>query len=303
VAPDVVRRPPPIGRPITGVRAYVLGARLEPVPLACPGEVCLTGAGLARGYLGRPDATAEQFVPDPRGEPGGRLYRTGDLGRFLPDGSIEFLGRADAQVKIRGFRIEPGEIEAVLRGQPGVAEAVVEARTGPGGEARLVAWVAGPAERRPGDGELREAIRRALPAYMIPDLFVLLDGMPLSPNGKVDRHALSAPDWRRTGTGARVAPRSQVERMLAAIWAELLEIDEVGVFDNFFELGGHSLKAGRLVRRIQDTFGVEVPLRSLFEAPTVASLSVEIARQLVRRADPKALTRALNEVKSMGGTV
>ena len=239
--------------------------------------------GLARGYHHRPELTAERFVPHPFSEEAGaRLYRTGDLARYDADGNIHFLGRIDHQVKIRGYRIEPGEIEAALEEHPAVRQAVVLAREDRPGENRLVAYVV----RKPGQSatvrELRDFIKQRLPDYMVPASFVFLDRLPLTPNGKVDRKALPAPEPGRSGLERGfVAPRTPIEEVLASIWAEVLKRDGVGVQDNFFELGGHSLLATRMMSRVREAFQVEVPLRSLFEAPTVAGLAeaIEVLRQ------------------------
>jgi acyl carrier protein len=226
------------------------------------------GSGVARGYLGRPALTAQKFVPDAFGaEPGARLYRTGDLGRWLPDGTIEFLGRVDTQVKVRGYRIEPGEIEARLLEREGVSEAVVVAHEDEAGNRRLVAYVVGDAEA----GMLREHLRRELPEYMVPAAFVPLERLPLTPTGKLDRRALPAPE--AAATDRYVAPRTPAEEALAAIWADVLRLERVGVEESFFELGGHSLLATRVVSQVRAVFDIELPLRALFEGPTVAELA------------------------------
>ena len=260
---------PPIGRPVANARAYVLDAWGEAAPVGVPGELWVGGAGVSRGYLGRPGLTAERFVPDPFGAAGGRLYRTGDRVRWLASGELEFLGRIDAQVKIRGFRIEPGEVEAVLAGHPGVGEAVVVVREDVPGRLRLVGYVV-PAE---GAGlepaGLRAHLAARLPEHMVPGAFVVLERVPLTANGKVDRRALPAPE--APGEAEYEAPRTAAEEVLAGIWAAVLGIDRVGVRDNFFELGGHSLLGTQVVSRARQAFGVEVPLRALFEAPTVAA--------------------------------
>ena len=274
--------PVPIGRPVSGTRVYVLDAALRPVPAGVPGELYAGGHGVARGYLGRPGMTAERFVPDPFGaEPGARLYRTGDRARWRADGTVEFLGRVDAQVKIRGFRIEPGEIEAALRRHPSVAECAVVvrqdgARDDVPGEKRLVAYVVGDADA----DALRGHLRASLPDYMVPAAFVALDALPLNANGKVDRRALPAPDF--SAADAFVAPRTPVEEVLAGIWAQVLGRDRVGAADNFFAIGGHSLLATRVVSRVREVFGVEVPLRAVFECPTVARLAERV--EALRRA-------------------
>jgi len=281
-------RPLPIGRPLPDVSIHILDVRLEPVPAGKAGEICIGGAGLARGYLDRPDLTAERFIPDPGSRiPGARLYRTGDRGRRLPGGDIEFLGRVDDQVKVRGFRIEPGEVEAALHRHPRVRQAVVVARED-GGNRRLVAYVvpaAAPA-RAPAAAasaaDLREFLSQRLPAFMIPSAFVTLDALPLTPSGKVDKGALPAPDLARLGLSTEyVAPRTPAEQVLAELLAELLALDHVGVEDDFFELGGHSLLAMQVISRIHETLGVDLPLRAAFEVRTVAALAaaVEMAGQ------------------------
>jgi amino acid adenylation domain-containing protein/non-ribosomal peptide synthase protein (TIGR01720 family) len=262
-----------IGRPLPGTRAYVLDARLQPVPGGVPGELFLAGAGGARGYLGRPDLTAERFLPDPFGtEPGGRLYRTGDLVRWLASGELEHLGRLDHQVKVRGFRIELGEIEAVLLSLAGVREAVVVARwDGSDRSQRLVAYLVGDIAA----DELRDHLRERLPDYMVPSALVILPALPLTPNGKVDRKALPAPEWQRVEGGYQ-APRTPVEEVLAGIWAEVLGLERVGAADHFFDLGGHSLLATRVTSRLRAALGVEVPLQDLFAAPRLADFAARV---------------------------
>ncbi|MET0395626.1 MAG: amino acid adenylation domain-containing protein, partial [Longimicrobiaceae bacterium] len=279
---DPARRPD-IGGPVANVRAYVLDAGLEPLPVGAAGELYVGGAGVARGYLGRPGLTAERFVPDPfGGAPGARLYRTGDRARRLADGRLDFIGRMDHQVKVRGFRIEPGEIEARLAEDPAVREAVVLAREDPAfgmpGEKRLVAYVVGEARAE----ALRARLRQSLPEHMVPAAFVFLERLPLTPNGKLDRRALPAPELA-SAEDRYVAPRTPVEDVLAGIWAETLRLERVGVEDGFFELGGHSLLATRVVSRVRDLFGVELPLRALFEGPTVAELAGRVEE--IRRAE------------------
>jgi amino acid adenylation domain-containing protein len=272
-----------IGRPIANTQIHILNSFLHPVPIGVQGELHIGGAGVARGYLNRPELTAEKFIPDPfSAAPGARLYKTGDLARYRPDGNIEFLGRADHQVKIRGFRIELGEIEAALGQHPAVREAVVLAREDAAGEKRLVSYVVADREPLPTTTDLRNFLKEKLPEYMVPAVFVLLDALPLMPNGKVDRWALPAPDRSRPELDkAFVAPRTPTEELLAEIWAQLLDIERVGIHDNFFDLGGHSLLATQLVSRMREAFQVEIPLRRLFEVPTVAGLaeSIEAARQ------------------------
>ncbi|HEX8274758.1 MAG TPA: amino acid adenylation domain-containing protein [Longimicrobiaceae bacterium] len=267
---------PDLGTAIDGARAYVLDRWLHPAPPGVPGELFVGGAGVARGYLGRPELTAERFLPDPfAGAAGARMYRTGDRARRRPEGTLEFLGRADFQVKIRGFRVEPGEVEAVLAGAPGVREAAVAVRRGAGGEARLAGWVV---PREGGDAApaaLRAWLRERLPEHMVPSSLTVLESFPLTPNGKLDRAALPAPEGEADDR-AWTAPRTPTEEVLAGIWAEVLDVDRVGAHAGFFDLGGHSLLATRVTSRVREAFGVELPLRALFEAPTVAALAARV---------------------------
>ena len=308
---------PPIGRPIANTQVYILDSHLQPVPVGVPGELYVGGIGLARGYLDRPELTSERFISLPptllpeatslsspaeaqgdvpynavrntgsamrntqhatRNTPSApRLYRTGDLVRYLPDGSIEFLGRIDDQIKIRGFRVELGEIEAVLREHPAVNEAVVVAREETPGDKRLVAYIVPRAGAQPDAPTLRSFLQERLPSHMVPATVLTLEALPLTPNGKVDRRALPAPEWRgRTPEAAYASPRTPVEEMLAAIWSQVLGVERVGAHDNFFELGGHSLLATQLVSRIRDALQVDLPLRALFEQPTLAGLAAEV---------------------------
>jgi amino acid adenylation domain-containing protein len=293
-------RPPAIGRPLVGTRAHVLGRRLELAPIGVPGELCIGGEGLARGYLRRPELTAERFIPDPfAAAAGARLYRTGDLVRRRPNGDLEFLGRLDHQVKVRGFRIELGEVEAALAAQPQVREAVVVVR-GEAGQARLVAYVV-PAGAAISQAELRAALALRLPAVMVPGLFVALPELPRTPNGKIDRRSLPAPEADSTPTSA-TGPRNPVEEMVATICAELLGRERVGIFDSFFDLGGHSLLATRLVSRLGDAFQTQLPVRAVFEAPTVAALAERLGGELRRRPVPpvQPLPRPVDPPLSFG---
>ncbi|APR75501.1 Malonyl CoA-acyl carrier protein transacylase [Minicystis rosea] len=276
-----------IGRPIANTDAFILDARREPVPIGVPGELHIGGDGLARGYLGRPELTAERFVDTPHG----RLYRTGDRARWLADGTIAFLGRLDLQVKLRGYRIEPGEIEATLAQHPGVAVAAVIVREDDPGDRRLVAYIVARGPSLP-DADLAAWLSQRLPAYMVPSAFVMLEAMPLTPNGKLDRRALPAPEINLEG-GAYVAPRGPVEEALASILAELLRVPSVGARDGFFALGGHSLLATQAVSRIRAAFGVDLPLRVLFEASTPEGLArrVEHALRGGRGLDRPAIQR------------
>ncbi|HEU0301618.1 MAG TPA: condensation domain-containing protein, partial [Longimicrobium sp.] len=268
-----------IGRPVSNARVYLLDRAGEPVPVGVAGELCIGGAGVARGYLDRPGLTAERFVADPfAGEPGARLYRTGDLGRWLPDGTVEFLGRNDAQVKVRGFRIEPGEIEARLAQHPGVREAVVEVREDAAGERRLVAYVVAAAgEGGPLAGELRAHLGERLPEYMVPAAYVVLDALPLTPSGKVDRRALPAPEGAAYPARAYEAPEGGTEEALAEVWAELLGVERVGRRDSFFELGGHSLLAVQVISRVREVLAVEAALGDLFVNPVLQDFARGLA--------------------------
>jgi amino acid adenylation domain-containing protein len=264
-----------IGRPVANKTVYLLDAHLRPVPVGVAAELHIGGAGLARGYLGRAALTAERFIPDPfNAQPGARLYKTGDLARYLPDGRIEFLGRIDHQVKVRGYRIELGEVEAALMQSGGVRQCVVVARDDAAGK-RLVAYVAGEAGALPAAGELRRGLRERLPDYMIPSVFVALDELPLTPNGKIDRRALPEPEAARRDA-AGDAGRTPIEEVLAGIWAEVLGLESVGPEENFFELGGHSLMATSVFSRLREAFRVELPIKALFESPTVAQLARQV---------------------------
>jgi amino acid adenylation domain-containing protein len=281
---------PAIGRPIDNTQVYVLDGQLQPVPPGVPGELYIGGEGLARGYLNRPELTAERFIPHPFSqEPGARLYQTGDLARYRPDGLLEFLGRLDHQVKILGYRVELGEIEAVLTQHPAVREAVVIARADAPGERRLVAYVVATQQPGPSVSDLRGSLQANLPDCMVPATFVRLEALPLTPNGKVDRRALPAPGPARpTLEGACVAPRTPVEEGLAEIWGQVLAVEQVGIHDNFFELGGHSLLATQVLSRLQAAFQVELPLRRLLEAPTVADLATYVETVLWAAQDRQA---------------
>src|SRR5262249_15227022 len=260
-----------------------LDGRLTPVPIGVPGEVYVGGPQLARGYLGRPDVTAERFLPDPlsavASEPGERLYRTGDLARVLPGGGLEVLGRGDFQVKVRGVRIELGETEAVLAAHEAVAAVVVEAPE-IAGLRRLVAYVVPAAAGTPGElgAELRRFLAARLPAYMVPAHFMALPALPVAATGKADRRARPPPE--RLEDEGYVAPRTPLEEETAAIWGEVLGIERVGIHDNFWDLGGHSLLATQVLSRLLRKFGVELPLRTFFERPTVAELLLALAEEL-----------------------
>jgi amino acid adenylation domain-containing protein len=277
----------PIGRPIANLRLHVVDRDLQPQPAGVAGELLLGGIGLARGYLARPDLTAAAFVPDPFAtEPGDRLYRTGDLARTLPDGNVEYLGRIDFQVKIRGVRIELGEIEAVLGSHPAVRECVVVVREDIPGARLLAAYVAG--ADLPPAAELRDFLAGKLPEALVPAVFVPLDSLPLSPNGKVDRRALPAPERPRSSVDAAEArPADPLEEMVAGIWAEVLGLDAVGRDDDFFALGGHSLLATQVASRVRGGLGVDVPLRRLFETRTLAAFAAQV-RAALQEGAPEA---------------
>lgn len=297
-----------IGRPISNACVYVLDQCLQPVPIGIKGELYIGGIGLARGYLNRPELTAERFIPNPFGEAGNRLYRIGDLARYKPDGNIEYLGRIDHQIKIRGYRIELGEVEAVLLRHPQVKEAVTAAREDMPGDSRLVAYVVGK-EPIPAVGELRAYLKEILPEYMVPVAFMFLEALPLAPNGKIDRTALPVPDVEAQFAHQYVAPRTATEEILTKIWAEILGVERVGVYDNFFELGGHSMLAVQLTFRVREAFGVDMPLRLLFERPTIEaqarlvngdrqafreSLELPINWETEAELDPGIIPRSVN---------
>jgi amino acid adenylation domain-containing protein/non-ribosomal peptide synthase protein (TIGR01720 family) len=289
---DLNGRDVPIGRPIANTQLYVLDAHRQPVPIGVPRRTLHRGAGVARGYLNRPDLTAEKFISiddlrftiydfDPSNRQSSianrKLYRTGDLVRYRADGQLEFIGRADDQVKVRGFRVELGEIEAVLNQHPALREGVVLALDGARGDKQLVAYVAPANAAAPTTSEMRRFLAEKLPEYMLPALFISVEAIPRTPSGKLNRRALPAPDSARPELeAAYVAPRTPQEEIMANVWAQLLNVDQVGVYDNFFELGGHSLLATQLTSRLRDAFGVDLPLREIFEAPTVAALALKV---------------------------
>lgn len=270
----------PIGRPIANTQIYLLDAYLQPAPVGTPGELYIGGDGLARGYLNMPELTAQKFIPNPfSNQPGTRLYKTGDLARYLPDGNIEFIGRIDNQVKIRGVRVELEEIEAALKKHPAVQEAVVITQEDNQRNKRLIAYVVAHRQEAILDSNLYHYLKEKLPAYMLPVTFIPLDKIPLTPNGKTDRHALPTPDYTYSPTGTGyVPPRNPIEEILAGIWIKVLGISQVGIYDNFFELGGHSLLATQIITRIRNLFQVELPLQTLFDSPTIAELASALTR-------------------------
>jgi amino acid adenylation domain-containing protein len=291
----------PLGRPLPNSRIYLLDARLSPVPFGVTGELYVGGEGVTRGYYNRPGATAERFLPDPFGvRPGARMYRTGDLARYLPGGDIEFLGRNDDQVKLHGFRVELGEIEWALREHASVREAVVAAAVDERGHVRLVAYVVGARGRAVSVEELRTHLGERLPEHMKPSSFVVLDALPLNANGKVDRRALPEPgDDALRSERAYVAPRTPLEEALAALWAEVLKVERVGVGDNFFALGGHSLAAMQIMARVRKTFQVELPLRVVFQASTVEKLARGIIEHEAEPGQSEKIAAILKKLRGM----
>ncbi|MEK7324880.1 MAG: non-ribosomal peptide synthetase, partial [Chloroflexota bacterium] len=315
----------PIGRPLANRQTYILDRCGNPVPIGVAGELHLGGVGIARGYLNQPELTAEKFIEVNSGQwtvdsagpslltvhrslftdsPAIRLYKTGDLCRYLPDGNIEFLGRVDQQVKIRGFRVEPGEIEALLSQHPAVREAVVVARD-EGADKRLTAYVVPKTPSVSKDTEclsadLQNFLRQKLPVYMIPSAFVMMDALPLNISGKVDRRALPEPEGLQPElTSPFVAPRTPIEEELAQIWAGVLGVNRIGIHDSFFELGGHSLLATQLISRVREAFNVELPLRNLFETPTIAGLALLIAQGQAAQQSDEDLDQLLTELEQM----
>jgi acyl carrier protein len=271
----------PIGRPIANTQVYLLDQHMQPVPIGVSGEIHIGGDGLARGYFNCPELTAAKFVPNPLNDkPEARLYKTGDQARYLPDGTLEYLGRLDQQVKLRGYRIELGEIEAVLVQHPAVREVVVVVREDSPGDKGLVAYVVLHPEQTATIAELRSHVMKQVPNYMVPGAFVFLETLPLLPNGKVDRKGLPTPDQTSYQLQETfVAPRTPLEETIAGIWGQVLGLERVGIHDNFFMLGGHSLLAIQVIALLHSATQVELPLRSFFETPTVAQLT-ELLSQL-----------------------
>ena len=288
----------PIGRPVANTQIYILDRSLQPVPIGVPGELYIGGVQVGRGYHNRPDLTAERFLPDPFSEkPDARLYKTGDLCRWLADGSVEYLGRTDFQVKIRGLRIELGEIEASLDRHTSVRQSVVVAQQDGSGDKFLVAYVeARQSATAPEVGDLRAHLGRELPAYMVPSVFVVMEKLPLSPNGKIDRKALPSSDQGRMETGGEfVAPRDSLEQMLTQIWAKILRVKRIGIRDNFFELGGHSLLAVRIMAEIEKVVKRRLPLATFLQAPTIGDLA-----DALRKDDWKPSWSSLTPIRASG---
>lgn len=280
------KRLPSIGRAIANTRVYILDEAMKEVPVGTPGEIYIGGLGVARGYRNRPELTAERFVSNPFEGNSSRLFKTGDCAQVLPDGQLAFLGRFDEQIKIRGFRIEPNEIVAALNDHPAVSQSVVVARELAENDSRLVAYFVPRAGHIATVSELRDFLSARLPAYMVPAMYVTIDAIPLTPNGKVDRAALPAPDAANTlGEDVFHAPRTEVEQAVAGILAPLLGVERVDVEANFFSLGGHSLLGIQLISRVRENLGVELSLRTVFEAPSVVELSAEIERLLCAKLE------------------
>jgi acyl-coenzyme A synthetase/AMP-(fatty) acid ligase len=287
----------PIGKPVANTQTYILNECLQPVPVGVPGELHIGGIQVGRGYLRRPELTAERFIQDPFQQTlDARLYKTGDLCRYLADGSIEYLDRLDSQVKIRGFRIELGEIESVLCGHPAVREAAVLVRGKTPEDRLLVAYLV---MNLPTPlNQLREHLKKHVPDFMVPSVFVFLERLPLNPNGKLDRKALPEDQLRPELTEAYVAPRNETEKILAEIWTEVLQLERIGIHDNFFELGGHSLLVLRVVSRIRQRFNLDVPLTVVFETQNIAELATSLSDRQIADVDALELARLLDEIES-----
>jgi amino acid adenylation domain-containing protein len=290
----------PLGQPLSNVQVYILDQRMQPVPLGVAGELYIGGRCVSRGYIKKPSLTAERFVPHPFStEPGARLYKTGDSVRYSPDGHIQFLGRLDQQIKMRGLRIEPGEIEAAIREYPGANEAaVIFDETG--GRQRLIAYLVARPQSQISIEELSHHLKRRLPDYMIPSAFVLLDQMPLTSNGKLDRKALPLPESVvQDETSGYTSPRTGVEQVIASIWATLLRRERVGVEDNFFTLGGHSLLATQVLSRVRELLQVKLPLRVLFESPTVGELARAVIAHESKAGQTEKIARLWQQIQEM----
>jgi acyl carrier protein len=292
---------PCVGRPIWNTQIYIVDERMEPVIIGAPGELYIGGEGVARGYWRKPELTAERFVPDPHGlSPGSRLYRTGDVARYREDGKIDFLGRKDNQVKIRGYRVELGEIESELSQHPGVKEVVVAVWDRAGAGKRLVAYLVVEKDKEVSISELRSYLSERVPAYMLPSSYVMLEEMPLTGNGKVDRGKLPEPEPLRPALEQKYeAPETATHQVIAGIWEEVLGIERVGIKDNFFELGGHSLLATQVISRVRDAFQVEIALRNLFESPTVEGLIEKMIQHEPQSGSLEEIARIWQEVERL----
>jgi acyl carrier protein len=290
---------PPIGRPVAGARFYVLDAAGQLTPTGVAGELYIGGDGIGRGYLSRPDLTGEKFLPDPFSHSrGARMYRTGDMVKHRADGNLEFLGRSDNQLKIRGFRVELGEIEACLLRHPSIAEAIVVPVNQQTAAVQLVGYIVPAAGEAP--EHLKDFLRKTLPEYMIPSQFLLLDQLPLTPTGKVDRLGLPTPERTRQNLEQEfVPPRSPLEEQIAQIWGQVLQIPNPGIHDNFFELGGHSLMATQLISRLRSEFSIEIPVRVLFEEPTIARLSLKVVQSQAARASEEHIATLLGDLERL----
>jgi acyl carrier protein len=290
-----------IGRPIGGKKIHILDSELQPVPIGVNGEIYIGHEGVARGYLQRADLTAESFIPDPfSSDAGARLYRTRDRGRYLADGTIEFLGRYDHQVKVRGFRIELGEIDAALCEHPGLSEAVTLIRTAGDDEKYIAAYTVAARQPAPTAGELRAWLKERLPEYMVPSAWVHLEHLPLTASGKLDRASLPGPERGRPDLDSLfVAPRTAIEEMLAQIFAEILSLERAGIDDNFFELGGHSLLTTRVVTRIRKVFSADLPLRRFFERPTVREIAEFLTANETRPGQTEEAMALLRKIESL----
>ncbi len=287
---------PSIGRMIPNAKVQILDPHGQQCPIGVPGELCIGGAALAHGYLEQRALTAERFIPDAQSTNGGRLYRTGDRARFLANGELEFLGRSDQQVKIRGYRVELGEVEVALRTHPSVQEAVVVARESRG-ELRLVGYIQADAESSVSTEDLRAHLRAILPEHMIPTSHVIMGSLPLTPSGKLSRSNLPDPHEAASSPGIGALPSTPVEIALARLWSEILQVENVGVKDNFFELGGHSLLATRVISRIRDEFGADLPVRLMFDNPTVEALAIATVEAMLETRGDDQIARLLADLE------
>jgi aspartate racemase len=291
----------PIGRPLANATAYLLDESLRPVPIGALGELHIGGPAVARGYVNRPDLTAEKFIPDPFSRNrGARLYKTGDLVRYRSDGNIEFLGRVDNQIKIRGFRVELEEIEQALRSHSGVLDCVVVLHEDSDGDKRLCAYVVREPRSELKSSELRNYLKTKLPSYMVPASFELIEALPLLPSGKINRRALPTPRFTRLEADESfVAPRTPIERLLAVEWCDVLKLERIGIHDNFFELGGHSLLAAKVVSRVRTSLEVEFGMVDLFQAPTIAGLAALLFPRGAQHESEYELAAFLGELASL----